>query len=573
MLIERFFLQREEKFEPWRYNYFEQPYIIYNSDLYEGNNSMKLLIDVNRDAANDGVIVVKLVGRLDANTSPEFNETLENFTNDFDELQLDLSQLDYMSSAGLRSVLLAKKWTDKENIKFKVVDPKEEVDEVFSMTGFNRFVEIIHTDKGKEDGIADGSLGEFYPLSPIQRWMMDTHFQKANSTMMNEGGLAKLDDSIDMERLAGALNDTLAAHDIFRCRILFHPDTGEISQRFDGSLSKVRIESMSEEEFEKRKRELKKPYQIIDRPLFRIYLIVTPSGKYLYVDFYHVIMDGVATALLFFREVDNRYLGKPVKQTGYSYAEYIRELCSKPKNEAGAAYWRNMLADFDESKHLPPSDRNEGAWNFNAHFATLQNIKKDFLKETSYPEHTFLLGAMMLAIAKSTGSSSAIMSYVHNGRTTRAEMRLMGLMLTQIPVRYDFDKDISVGDFLEDLKQRVEEGFQYRDSLETVYNEGLEDECATFILQKGNIMGNVSGEIPLCGTVATIQELPQNKASAVENSLDIHVVCEDDGTYRLKLEYDASRYSEGMMDRFAESVDEMIKGLRDKDKAVLELLS
>lgn len=572
MLIERFFLQREEKFEPWRYNYFEQPYI-YNSDLYEGNNSMKLLIDVNRDAANDGVIVVKLEGRLDANTSSEFNKTLENLSGDFDELQMDLSQLDYMSSAGLRSVLLTKKWTDKENIKFKVVDPKEEVDEVFSMTGFNRFVEIIHTDKGKEDGIADGSLGEFYPLSPIQRWMMDTHFQKAKSTMMNEGGLAKLDDSIDMERLAGALNDTLAAHDIFRCRILFHPDTGEISQRFDGSLSKVRIESMSEEEFEKRKRELKKPYQIIDRPLFRIYLIVTPSGKYLYVDFYHVIMDGVATALLFFREVDNRYLGKPVKQTGYSYAEYIRELCSKPKNEAGAAYWRNMLADFDESKHLPPSDRNEGTWNFNAHFATLQNIKKDFFKGTNYPEHTFLLGAMMLAIAKSTGSSSAIMSYVHNGRTTRAEMRLMGLMLTQIPVRYDFDKDISVGDFLEDLKQRVEEGFQHRDSLETVYNEGLEDDCATFILQKGNIMGNVSGEIPLCGTVATIQELPQNKASAVENSLDIHVVCEDDGTYRLKLEYDASRYSEGMMGRFAESVDEMIKGLRDKDKAVLELLS
>lgn len=572
MLIERFFLQREEKFEPWRYNYFEQPYI-YNSDLYEGNNSMKLLIDVNRDAANDGVIVVKLEGRLDANTSPEFNETLENFTNDFDELQLDLSQLDYMSSAGLRSVLLTKKWTDKENIKFKVVDPKEEVDEVFSMTGFNRFVEIIHTDKGKEDGIADDSLGEFYPLSPIQRWMMDTHFQKAKSTMMNEGGLAKLDDSIDMERLAGALNDTLAAHDIFRCRILFHPDTGEISQRFDGSLSKVRIESMSEEEFEKRKRELKKPYQIIDRPLFRIYLIIAPSGKYLYVDFYHVIMDGVATALLFFREVDNRYLGKPVKQTGYSYAEYIREQCSKPKNEAGAAYWRNMLADFDASKHLPPSDRNEGSWNFNAYFATLQNIKKDFFKETNYPEHTFLLGAMMLAIAKSTGSSSAIMSYVHNGRTTRAEMRLMGLMLTQIPVRYDFDKDISVGDFLEDLKQRVAEGFQHRDSLETVYNEGLEDDCATFILQKGNIMGNVSGEIPLCGTVATIQELPQNKASAVENSLDIHVVCEDDGTYRLKLEYDASRYSEGMMGRFAESVDEMIKGLQDKDKAVLELLS
>ena len=128
-----------------------------------------LVIDIKKDPSNDGVIVVKLVGRLDANTSPEFNETLENLTNDFDELQMDLSQLDYLSSAGLRSVLVTKKWTDKENIKFKVVDPKEEVDEVFAMTGFNRFVEIVHTDKEKEDGVADDSLGEFYPLSPIQR--------------------------------------------------------------------------------------------------------------------------------------------------------------------------------------------------------------------------------------------------------------------------------------------------------------------------------------------------------------------------------------------------------------------
>lgn len=534
---------------------------------------MKLVIDIQREPSKNGVVLAKLVGRLDANTSPEFNERLEALPRDFTEIWADLSQLEYLSSAGLRAVLVAKKWADKENFRFVILNPKEEVNEVFSMTGFNRFVEIVHTDKEKEDGVADDSLGGFYPLSPIQRWMMDTHFQKANSTMMNEGGLAKLDDSIDMERLAGALNDTLAAHDIFRCRILFHPETGEISQRFDGTLSKVRIESLSEAEFEKRKLELKKPYQIIDRPLFHIYLIIAPSGKYLYVDFYHVIMDGVATALLFFREVDNRYLGKPVKQPGYGYADYVKDIYAKPKNEAGAAYWRNMLADFDESKHLPPSDKDEGSWNFNAHFATLQNIKKDFFRETNFPEHTFLLGAMMLAIAKSTGSSSTIMSYVHNGRTTRAEMRLMGLMLTQIPVRYDFDKDISVGEFLEDLKQRVAEGFQYRDSLDTVYNEGLEDDCATFILQKGNIMGNVSGEIPLCGTVATIQELPQNKASAVENSLDIHVVCEDDGTYRLKLEYDASRYSEGMMSRFAEFVDEMIKGLQENDKPVLELLS
>ena len=27
----------------------------------------------------------------------------------------------------------------------------------------------------------------FYPLRPIQRWLIDTHFNKAKSTMMNIG--------------------------------------------------------------------------------------------------------------------------------------------------------------------------------------------------------------------------------------------------------------------------------------------------------------------------------------------------------------------------------------------------
>ena len=533
---------------------------------------MSIKINIREDSAA-GVLLVELEGRLDATTVDDFNQRIEEVATKGSQLDLDFSRLEYMSSAGLRSILMAQKLANKENIKFRVVNPQSSVAEVFAMTGFNHFVEIVNTNMESADEAVSDSLRGFYPLRAIQRWMMDTHFQKANSTMMNEGGLAKLDDSLDMERLASAINDTLAAHDIFRCRILFHPETGDICQRFDGSLSKVRIESLSEEEFEKRKLELKRPYQIIDRPLFRIYLIITPSGKYMYLDFYHVIMDGVATAMLFFRELDLRYRGKRVKQDEMGYADYIVQECNQPKDETGAAYWRKMLKDFDENKHLPPSDLKDGVWKFNALYRQLQNIQKNFWAESKYSEHTFLLAAVMLAIAKSAGSREAIMSYVHNGRTTRAEMRLMGLMITQLPIRYDFYEDITVKDFIEDLERKLAEGVQYRDSLDTVYTEGLEDDCATFILQKGNLMGNAGGEFPLCGTQALLQELPQNKASAVENSLDVHVVAEKDGTYRMKLEYDASRYSESKMNYLADLVDEMLKGLKNAEKSVLELLA
>lgn len=86
-------------------------------------------------------------------------------------------------------------------------------------------------------------------------------------------------------------------------------------------------------------------------------------------------------------------------------------------------------------------------------------------------------------------------------------------------------------------------------------------------------MGNASGEIHLCGTVAVIEALPQNKSSAVENTLDIHVIEEDDGTYRLKLEYDASRYSTEAMSSFVGLLDDMLQALQEKAKSVLILLS
>ena len=91
---------------------------------------------------------------------------------------------------------------------------------------------------------------KFYPLRPIQRWLVDTHFNKANSTMMNIGVLLKLSAAIDMFRLADSINQVLHTHDIFRCRFLFHPETSDLCQIFDGEITPVQVENMSDAEFE-----------------------------------------------------------------------------------------------------------------------------------------------------------------------------------------------------------------------------------------------------------------------------------------------------------------------------------
>ena len=154
---------------------------------------------------------------------------------------------------------------------------------------------------------------KFYPLRPVQRWLVDTHFNKAKSTMMNIGALFKLSHAIDMQELAEAINKVVNAHDIFRCRFLFHPETSDLCQIFDGEIEPVQVENISDAEFDKRFDKLREPYRIINKPLWRIYLFRTPTAKYLFADFYHAVMDGVSSSYLLAREVDAAYRGRTKK--------------------------------------------------------------------------------------------------------------------------------------------------------------------------------------------------------------------------------------------------------------------
>jgi len=411
---------------------------------------------------------------------------------------------------------------------------------------------------------------KFYPLRPIQRWLVDTHFNKAKSTMMNIGGLFKLAASIDMQHLADAINYVIEQHDIFRCRLVFDPKTSDMCQIFDDENEPVKVEHMSDDEFKARMDKLKEPYYLIYEPLWRINLIETPSAKYLYADFYHAIMDGVASSYLFVRAVDAAYRGRKMR-TPLSYADYVEEEAKIPPEDLkiGHQYWRKMLAPFDKEKHLPPVKvQNVAPWTKGSLDYEFKDLTEEFFRTTRLEENIYFLGASMLTMAKVTGSKESIMSWIHNGRTNMHERRLMGIMLEQYPCAWDFHKDISVSDFLNKLKGQTQIGMTYRKSLDIVYNEGLEDDCVSFIFQK-----YMHGDLMLADMPAEVVYLPPNEISAAENALDIEVESEETGTYNLFLDYDAGRYSEEEMLNFALTMEKILLDMRDTSRKVSELLT
>lgn len=418
-----------------------------------------------------------------------------------------------------------------------------------------------------EEDIAKG----FYPLRPIQRWLINTHFNKAKSTMMNIAALVKVHPDLDIEKIINSMNKIIDTHDIFRCRLVFHPETCELCQRFDGEVQHIIVKEMSDEEFETAKKSLTVPYMLIDKPLYRLCIFKTPSANYYYMDYYHAITDGTSASLLFAHEVDLYYHGKNLKREPSKYADYVEEEFKIPDENLreGAEYWRAITKNFDAKKHLPPADlKDDGKWRQNIIDCEFKNISAEYFATQNHKENIFFMAASMFAIAKSTDAKSAMLSWIHNGRMTAHELRLMGLMLEQYPIAWNFENDMTVGDFLNKLEEKVSEGIKYRKSLGKVYLDGSQNNCATFIFQK-----NIYAEhFIVDGKASEYVELFPNEWAAAENSLDIEVNSTEAGIYVVELDYNASKYSEQAMKNLAKSMDEIILQLQDEKILISEIL-
>ena len=86
-------------------------------------------------------LTIALAGRLDTTTSPELEKELKASLDGVDSLVLDFSNLDYISSAGLRVLLAAhKQMSAKGGMTVKNVN--EIVSEVFEVTGFADILNI-----------------------------------------------------------------------------------------------------------------------------------------------------------------------------------------------------------------------------------------------------------------------------------------------------------------------------------------------------------------------------------------------------------------------------------------------
>ena len=94
-------------------------------------------------AKENGTLTLSLEGRLDTTTAPQLQEVLIPAFDEVNDVNLDFVKLVYISSAGLRVLLMGQKAAKSKNKTMTVLNVSEEIMEVFEMTGFADMLTIV----------------------------------------------------------------------------------------------------------------------------------------------------------------------------------------------------------------------------------------------------------------------------------------------------------------------------------------------------------------------------------------------------------------------------------------------
>ena len=90
---------------------------------------------------DNSTLIITVSGRVDTTSAPELEKFILDNTEGVTDLVLDLADMPYTSSAGLRVLLKAQKLMNSQG-SMKLINVQEDVMEVLDMTGFTDIINV-----------------------------------------------------------------------------------------------------------------------------------------------------------------------------------------------------------------------------------------------------------------------------------------------------------------------------------------------------------------------------------------------------------------------------------------------
>lgn len=105
------------------------------------------LVNIDEEVVNNH-LVLRFEGDLDTNISPRVEVHInEAFNKGIKSIVINFKKLDYISSAGLRVLLIAAKRAKRENGSLRVCELNGDVQDIFEISGFDDLLDLYESEE------------------------------------------------------------------------------------------------------------------------------------------------------------------------------------------------------------------------------------------------------------------------------------------------------------------------------------------------------------------------------------------------------------------------------------------
>ncbi len=100
-------------------------------------------MEISKSIHEDNIMVLEIKGEVDAYTAQNLNKTLgEVLNNGYHQIVVEVSQMTFISSAGIRTFLYAQRDAVQSGGEVKLVAPTDQVRRIFEIAGFYELFQI-----------------------------------------------------------------------------------------------------------------------------------------------------------------------------------------------------------------------------------------------------------------------------------------------------------------------------------------------------------------------------------------------------------------------------------------------
>ena len=268
-----------------------------------------------------------------------------------------------------------------------------------------------------------------------------------------------LDESLDMERLARAVEKTIQAHPYMEVRISesntdtptqFIPDTEPYHQT---------VTKISESEWQKTLQTLiAEPLKLIGGRLFRFDLVETERAKYMLRTTHNIAFDGMSYNIIM-HDIAAAYNGEELTQETYNALDIAREesqLRVSTEYQNAKEWYVNHFSGLDVESLPEPEKNDSDSYDVFVHPLQLNESDiKEFCRAKNISTSALTSGAFALLMGTYTNQHKALFSTIYHGRKKDSPC-IVGMFVKTLPVYGKWDGNMSVDDFLAGLSEQIQ---------------------------------------------------------------------------------------------------------------------